>query len=223
MNTPKNISISISLLCMLLLSCKEKARVDLAKLTFTENAKSFINYNDNYAGGVNTLDAPLSFALETYNTSSFAFNGVKIDSANVIFQLRSDKIKKDTTLYQSGATVNEEHVKDQAELGSLLNKFQADSVIYAYRVSLQTKELQLAILKELLKLYGPGTKNPGTDHGLYWNLKSLHRFVFYAPDYKVLIVVDNTHLSKNCFWDFTTGDLDLGGCDMVHYKANIFK
>lgn len=223
MTITKNRWISVALCGMLLLSCKEKERVDLAKLTFTEKAESIINFEDKYAGGINTVDAPLCFALQATRSSSFSFNGLKIDSANIIFQLRSDKIRKDTTIYQSGGSVDQEHVQNPAGLNKVLRRFQADSVIYAYRVGIRTKELQLAILKELVKLYGPGTKNAGTDHGLYWNLKSLHRFVFFAPDYRRLIVVDNTHLSKTCFWDSATGDIDFGGCDMAQYKANILK
>ncbi|SDD98010.1 hypothetical protein SAMN05216464_103229 [Mucilaginibacter pineti] len=223
MKLTKNISISLIALATLLLSCKDKPRVDLAKLTFTEKAESVINFDDRYAGGINTVDAPLSFALQASRSSSFSFNGMNIDSANIIFQMRSDKIRKDTSLYQSGGTADQDHVANSAELHKVLQKFRADSVIYAYRVGIKTKELQSAILKELIKLYGPGIKNPGTDNGLYWNMKSQHRFAFYAPDYRWLIVVDNTHLSKTCFWDAATGNIDFGDCDMAQYKTNLFK
>lgn len=206
------------LLVSFLFSCKEKLRVDLAKLTFTEKASDIINYNDKYAGGVNTVNAPFSFALQAVRSSSFAFNGLKIDSADIIFQLRSDKIRTDTSLYQGGAIVNQEHINDRTELKNVIAKFQSDSVIYAYRLGLKTKQVQSAILKELIKLYGPGIKNPNTDNGFYWDVKSLHRFVFYAPDYRWLIVADNTHLYKNCFWDSATGNIDFGGCDIKQYQ-----
>ena len=223
MNKQKNISISLAMVCMLMLSCKEKARIDLAKLTFTEKAESIINYQDKYAGGINSLQSPLSFALQAVESSSFVFNGLQIDSADIIFQLRSDKIRKDLTLYQGGATLNQERVGNPSELRKVLNKYQADSVIYAYRVGIKSKVLLSSLLKELIKLYGPGTKNPNTDHGIYWNLKSLHRFVFFGPEYNWLIVVDNTNLSKTCYWDPITGDMDLGGCDMEQYKATLLK
>ena len=220
---PKNISISFALLCLLLFSCKEKVRVDLSKLTFTEKAENVINYDDKYFGGVNTIDAPLAFALQATRSSSFTFNGLKIDSAHITFLLRSDKIRKDTTLYQDGATADQEAVTNPADLQKLLKKFQADSVIYGYRLGIKTEALQSAVLKELIKLYGPGTKTHDTDHGLHWNLKAQHRFVFYAPDYRDLLVIDNTHLSKDCFWDPTTGNVDFGGCKIVEYKSNLLK
>lgn len=223
MNKQRNISISLAMVFLLMLSCKRKTQIDLAKLTFTEKAESIINYEDKYAGGINSLQSPLSFALQASGSSSFAFNGLRIDSADIIFQLRSDKIRKEPTLYQGGATLNQAPVGNPDELRRVLNKYQADSVIYAYRLGFKTKVLQSAILKELIKLYGPGVKNPNTDHGIYWNLKTLHRFVFYDPDYNSLIVVDNTNLSKTCFWDPTTGDMDFGGCDMEQYKATLLK
>lgn len=223
MISPKNTSISFALLCLLLFSCKEKPRVDLAKLTFTEKAGNIINYGDKYFGGVNTVDAPLAFGLQASKSGSFAFNGIKIDTAYITFLLRSDKIRKDTSLYQGGATADQEAVTNRAELSKLLKKFQADSVIVGYRLGIKKEALQSAILKELIKLYGPGTKTPDTDHGLYWNLKAQHRLVFYAPDYRDLLVVDNTHLSKNCFWDPSTGNVDLGNCNMVQYKSTLLK
>jgi hypothetical protein len=219
----KNTSISFALLCLLLFSCKEKPRVDLGKLTFTEKAENVISYDDQYFGGVNTIDAPLAFGLQASKSSSFAFNGLNIDSAYITFLLRSDKIRKDTSLYQGGATADQGAVTNRADLRKLLKKFQADSVIYGYRLGIKTEALQSAILKGLSKLYGPGTKTPDTDHGLYWYLKAQHRLVFYAPDYRDLLVVDNTHLSKNCFWDRSTGNVDLGGCNMVQYKSNLLK
>ena len=220
---PKNIFISLALLGTLMVACKKKTRIDLAKLSFKEKAGSIIDYNDRYAGGINTLESPLSFALQAVESSSFTFNGLPLDSVDIIFQLRSDKIRKDTSLYQGGASVNQAHIKDPGDLRRLLNKFQTDSVIYAYRVGIKTPKQQSAVLKELTKLYGPGTKNPNTDHGLYWYLKSLHHLIFFAPDYNWLIVVDNRNLSKTCFWDPSIGDIDLGGCDMAQYKANLLK
>ena len=220
---PKNITISFALLCLLLFSCKEKPRVDLAKLTFTEKAENVINYDDKYFGGVNTIDAPLAFGLQASKSSSFAFNGLKIDSVYITFLLSSDKIRKDTSLYQGGATADQGAVANRGDLHKLLKKFQADSVIYGYRLGIKTEALQSAILKRLVKLYGAGTKIPNTDHGLYWNLKVQHRFVFYTPDYWDLLIVDNSHLSKNCFWDRSTGNVDLGGCNIVQYKSNLWK
>ncbi|WDF55610.1 hypothetical protein [Mucilaginibacter sp. KACC 22063] len=222
MNMKVNISAVLALI-ILLFSCKDKPRTDLAKITFKEPAADLINYDDKYVGGIDNFEAPMSFALQGTAPNSFAFNGVKLDSADITFQLRSDKIRKDTLLYQGGATIDQEHIKNSADLKKLLNKYQADSVIYAYRVRLKTPEIKSSILTQLIKLYGPGIKNPNTDNGLYWNLKNQHRFIFFNPDYRSLIVVDNTNLSKTCYWDPTTGNIDMGGCDIEQYKANILK
>lgn len=213
----------LTLIAVTMLSCKKKQNIDLAKLSLNEKAADIINYDENYSGGVNTVEAPFSFALEASKSTSLLFNGLKIDTAAILFQLRSDKIRKDTSLYQGGGRIDEQNISNRGALRHTLEKFDADSLIYGYRLRIKTKELQAAILKQLVTLYGPGTKNPNTDHGFYWNLKSLHRYIFFAPDYDVLIVVDNSKISKNCFWDLSTGSIDFGGCDINQYTKSLFK
>ncbi len=223
MHIQKIRSFGVALAYFVLLSCQGKPRVDLARLTFRENAESIIQFDDRYLGGVNTVEAPLSFCLQAVRSSSFAFNGVALDGVDIVFQMRSDKIRRDTTLYQGGAMVDQERVENAAALQTVREKFGADSRIYAYRVGIKTKALQEALLRELTKLYGTGTKNPNTDRGLYWNLKAAQRFVFYEPDSRWLIVVDNTQLSKSCFWDPATGTVDFGGCDPERYQSALLK
>lgn len=207
---------------VLLCACKQKAPVDLAKLKFTEKASDIINFSDKYTGGVDNVNAPFTFALEATETSSFTFNGFKIDSADVIFQLPSDKVRKEAAS-QTGGHFEIAPVKTRDGLKRLLTKYKADSVICGYRVNVKGQQAQEAIKKQLTALYGPGTKNPNTDHGLYWNLKPLHRYIFFSPDYDMLIVMDNTHLSKTCYWDSMNGTIDFGGCNIEEYKKDLFK
>ena len=172
---------------------------------------------------ISTVEAPFALVLEADKSNSFTFNGIKIDTADIIFQVQSDKIRKDKDLYDGMGHYNVRSIKNQNGLKKLLNYYQADSVIYGYRLSIKPKQLQTALLKELTKLYGRCTKNPNTDNGLYWNLKNLHRYVLFAPDYNMLIVLDNTHLSKTCYHDNMNGTLDFGGCNIDQYNADLFK
>lgn len=107
--------------------------------------------------------------------------------------------------------------KTKEELTQELSKLNADSVIYGYRIELNTPELKAQLLKELIKLYGKGIKNPNTDNGLYWNLPKENKYIFFAPDYDRLIVLNNKKLSKTCYWDNVNGLIDFGGCDREKY------
>ncbi|WDF56171.1 hypothetical protein [Mucilaginibacter sp. KACC 22063] len=51
----------------------------------------------------------------------------------------------------------------------------------------------------------------------------MHRYIFFAPDYDMLIVMDNAHLSKTCYWDSMNGIIDFGGCNIEEYKKDLFK
>jgi hypothetical protein len=218
-----NTNVCLAILCVCLFSCNKRPRLDLANLSLREKAKDLIDYGDRYFGGINSMEAPKAFALQSSGSNSFTFNGKPIDSVGVIFLLMSDRIRKDTTLDQGVAIVNQDPVKDMSDLKLVLAKFKADSSIYGYRLTLRTKSSQTIIAKELTTLYGGGTQIPKVDNSFYWNLEDLHRYVFYSPVYRELIVVDNTHLSKNCFWDPSFGTIDLGGCDIDQYKAELLK
>lgn len=88
---------------------------------------------------------------------------------------------------------------------------------------MKTENLKKQLLAKLESKYGKGSKNTNTDNGLYWNVKKDHRFIFFAPDYDRLIIVNNTNLSKTCYWDMMNGAIDFGGCNMNAYTKELLK
>jgi hypothetical protein len=219
----KIILISILLISSLIAGCQNRPTLDLAKLTLTEKATALINYEDRYKGGVNTMDAARAFALQASHSRSFSFNGQPLDTVGIVFLMRSDQIRKDTSLYQGGATINQEPVTSETDLQRVTRKYQAADHIYGYQLRIKKEAQQDLVLKELIKLYGPATKNPHTEKGLYWNLKSKQKLVLFNPEYENLLVVNYSGLSHSCFADFSTGLIDMGGCDLKQYVAELSK
>jgi hypothetical protein len=219
----KIILIGITLISSLFFGCQEKPTVDLAKLNLTEKATTLINYEDGYKGGVNTMDAARAFALQASHSRSFSFNGQPLDTVGIVFLMRSDQIRKDTSLYQDGATINQDPVNSEADLQRVIRKFQAAGHIFGYQLKITKEAQQDLVLKELIKLYGRATKNPNTDKGLYWNLKSKQKLVLFNPEYQNLLIINYSGLSHSCFADFSTGLIDMGGCDFKQYAAELSK
>ena len=99
----------------------------------------------------------------------------------------------------------------------------ADNKIYGIRIEMKNQSLKSKILKKIELKYGKGTKNPNTDNGLYWNVKKENKYIFFAPDYERLIILNNTNLSKTCYWDTFNGLIDFGGCDNEKYTDELTK
>jgi hypothetical protein len=214
----------ILLFPVLLFSCKEQAkpRIDLAKLTFKETARMLVNYDNKVRAGVNTAETLAAIIVSVKSSGSYAFNGIPLDSTEVMFQLNSPTFRNDTVLHDGSAQVISTPVKNDRVLDSVIRSYKADSVIYGYRIGIKTAALKARILKELTKLYGTGTKNPNIDNGLYWNLKNQQRLILYAPDYQRLVVLNTTNLSKTCYNDNITGTLDFGGCNIKQYVEELY-
>jgi len=216
--------LTLLLLPTLLVSCKEDARprIDLAKLNLNEKVRTLVNYDNKVRAGVNTSETPAAIVVEVRPSNSYAFNGIPLDSTEVIFQLNSPTFRSDTTLHDGVAQYIGTPVKSDRVLDSVIRSYRADSVIYAYRITMKTDALKARLLKELVKLYGPGTKNPNIDNGRYWNLKDQKRLILYAPDYQRMVVLNTTNLSKTCYADNITGTLDFGGCNIKHYINELY-
>jgi hypothetical protein len=205
------------------IACKSKPPIDLAKLALNEKIENVINFDDTNHIGIETMELPVAMMLETQGSSSYTFNGIVLENARIMFQVKSDKIRTDSAFHNGFATVNTVILKNQDSLRNYLKYYRADTTIYGFRLHLKTDEIKSKIKNELLKLYGQGTKNPNTDNGLYWNLKKESKFVLFAPDYDRLIIINNTDISKTCYWDNMNGLIDFGGCDKDEYDRTLLK
>jgi hypothetical protein len=215
--------IKLTTIVVLGISCKSKPPVDLAKLALTEKIENVINFSDTNYIGIETMELPVAMMLETEGSNSFTFNGIALENARIMFQVKSDKIRKDSTIHSGGAYFSSVRLKNQDSLKKYLKEYEADSTVYGFRLRLTTDELKTKIKNELIKLYGAGTKNPNTDNGLYWHLKKENKFVLFAPDYDRLIIINNTNISKACYWDNMNGLIDFGGCDKDLYDRTLLR
>lgn len=206
---------------LLMISCHGQEKIDLSKLNLNEPIENVIDFKDKNALEINTVEYPFCFLIE--GEGNFTFDGIELKGQKVFFQINSERLKTDSITKFGGGHFDMQGFKDKAELVKILKDYKADPVIYGFRMEMKTPTLQKEILKKLEGKYGKGHKNPNTDHGLYWNLKKEEKFVFYAPDYDRLIVLNNSNLSKKCYWDSMNGLIDFGGCDNEVYTKDLMK
>jgi hypothetical protein len=223
MQLKRGIILLVITIGLLGIACKSKPPVDLAKLALNEKIENVINFADTNYMGVETMELPVAMMLETQGSSNYTFNGIVLENARIMFQVKSDKIRTDTAFHNGFATVSSVRLESQDSLKNYLKYYGADSNIYGYRLHLKTDEIKSKIKSELVKLYGQGTKNPNTDNGLYWYLKKENKFVLFAPDYDRLIIINNTNISKTCYWDNMNGLIDFGGCNKDEYDRTLLK
>ena len=174
-----------------------------------ETIESFVDFNDAKTIGVETVEYPYCLLLEIRDGKNYTFDGIDLTGQKVFLQIDSELLKTDSLTKQGGGHIDVESFKDKTALSAILKKYKAINTIYGVRIEMKTGNLKKQLLAILEKKYGKGTKNPNTDNGLYWNVKEGHRFIFFAPDYDRLIVLNNTNLSKTCYWDAMNGSIDF--------------
>jgi len=206
----------------LLSSCKNEKKIDLLKLSLNEPIESLINYNDKKNIGTDNMEYPFALLLETKDSTKYTFDGIELKEG-VMFQIHA-KIKIDSN--STGGQFSIQDFKDKPQLEKILKAYSAEPNIYGYRIKLKTEQSKKEIKDRLVKLYGEGTKNPNSKDndyvgGLYWNLKKENKYIFFAPAYDRLIVLNSTKLSKTCYWDLANGTIDLGGCDPQKYQKEL--
>ncbi|HWW40799.1 hypothetical protein [Pedobacter sp.] len=206
----------------LLSSCKNEKKIDLSKLSLNEPIESLINYNDKKNIGTDNIEYPFALLLETKDSTKYTFDGMELKEG-VMFQIHA-KIKIDSN--STGGQFSIQDFKDKPQLEKILKAYSAEPNIYGYRIKLKTDQSKKEIKDRLVKLYGEGTKNPNSKDndyvgGLYWNLKKENKYIFFAPAYDRLIVLNSTKLSKTCYWDLANGTIDLGGCDPQKYQKEL--
>lgn len=215
----RNHILSVLAITMAFYACKKKEKVELNNLKLNESIDAIVGYEDAKDIGTDNIEYPFALLLEAEDSTKFTFEGIDIKD-KIIFQIPA-KIDNSAAQQEGGGHFEIQDFTNKAELDKILKKYHAENHIYGFRLAIKDKEVQNKIKEALIKKYGAGIKNPNTDNGLYWNLKNEHRYVFFAPDYNRLIVLNNTNLSKTCYWDFMNGNIDFGNCDKVAYFKDL--
>jgi len=161
--------------------------------------------------------------IEINDGANYTFDGLDLTGQKVFFQIDSELLKTDSLTKQGGGHIDVRSFKDKNELAEILKNYQAANTIYGMRIEMKTDDFKKQILAKLESRYGKGTKNPNTDNGLYWNVAKEQKYIFFAPDYDRLIVLNSTDLSKTCYWDIMNGTIDFGGCDQEAYTNELLK
>ncbi|WP_172283157.1 hypothetical protein [Chryseobacterium sp. LAM-KRS1] len=208
---------------ILIIACKGQGKTDLSTLRLNESIEDLIDFKNKNMVEVNTVEYPFCLFIEIDNSEKFTFDGIDLKGQKVFFQINSERLKTDSITKFGGGHFDMQGFKDKKELAAILKKQKADPTIYGFRIEMKTPALKKEILKKLESRYGKGIKNPNTDNGLYWNVKKDNRYIFYAPDYDRLIILNNTNLSKTCYWDAMNGLIDFGGCDNESYTKELTK
>jgi hypothetical protein len=207
------------IISLIFTSCN--SQTDLMKLKLDEKIESIVDFNNRNLIGVETVEYPFCLLLEIDDSKKYNFDGIDLEKQRVYFQVSSELLKTDSITKQGGAHIDLQQFKDEKELTAILKKFKSVNNIYGFRIEMKTANFKKEILKKIESKYGKGIKNPNTDNGLYWDLKKQNRYIFYAPDYDRLIVLNNTSLSKTCYWDVFNGLIDFGGCDNESYTKEL--
>ncbi|MNX06948.1 hypothetical protein D3C86_366220 [compost metagenome] len=206
-----------------MISCNKQEKIDLLKLKLNEPIKNVVSFNDSLFVGVETVEYPFCLLVEVEKSPKYTFEGIDLEEQKVTFQIHSEKLKTDSITRFGGAHVDLKLIKDENEMNKTLKDFNAENKIYGVRIAVENASLKSEILKKIELKYGKGTKNPNTDNGLYWNVKKENKYIFFAPDYDRLIILNSTNLSKTCYWDIFNGLIDFGGCDNEQYTKDLVK
>ncbi|RWW96716.1 hypothetical protein [Flavobacterium cerinum] len=204
-------------------SCKGQDKIDLFQLHLNETIESLIDFDDIKRIGIETVEYPFCLLIEVSDGINYTFDGIDLTGQKVFFQIDSEMLKTDSLTKQGGGHIDMEPFRDKTALTAILKKYTAANTLYGIRIEMKTEKLKKQILTKLEKKYGKGIKNPNTDNGLYWNLKEANKFIFFAPDYDRLIILNNTDLSKTCYWDIMNGTIDFGGCNKEEYTKELLK
>ena len=207
----------------IIVSCNSKEKIDLSKLTLNEPIDKLINFDDKLLIGIETVEYPFSLLIENEESKNYTFDGIDLKGQKIIFQINSETLKTDSITRFGGGHMDLVALKSTEDLNESLKKYKAENKIYGIRIGIESQKLKTEILKKLQSKYGKGIKNPNTENGLYWNVKNENKFIFFAPDYGRLIILDNTKLSKTCYWDTFNGLIDFGGCDNQKYIEELTK
>lgn len=207
----------------LFISCSGQDKIDLSKLNLNELIEDVINFDDKKTIGIETVEYPFCLLIEIENSSIYNFDGIDLKGLRIFFQINSEQLKTDEHIKYGGGHIDLQYFKTKQELVEILKSFQAKNKIYGFRIEMDSDNLKTEILGKIENRYGTGIKNPNTANGLYWNVNDENKYIFYAPDYDRLVVINSSDLSKSCYWDGYNGVIDFGGCDYDEYIRDLTK
>lgn len=190
-------------------ACNGQEKMDLLKLNLNEPVETLVSENENTNKFIGTESVEYPFAILVGDADANKFSVSEIPVKKVYFLLHS-KINHHN--------INSEGqiFKTRKQLINNLNELKKkdiDNKIFGFRAVISDEKNKTEIKKFLIAKYGKGTKNPNTDNGLYWNIKSENKYIFFAPDYDRLIILNNTNMSKTCYWDNMNGMIKFGNSD----------
>ena len=189
-----------------MISCGGQVKTDLLKLKLIEPVETLISENNSTKNfiGTESVEYPFAILVEDTNADKFTFSNISVER---VYFLLSSKVNYHNVNSEGRFFKTKKQLENNL---SELKKQSVDSKIFGFRAVISDEKSKIKIRQLLTSKYGKGTKNPNTDNGLYWNIKSENKYIFFAPDYDRLIILNKTNLSKTCYWDNTNGMIDFG-------------
>lgn len=199
--------------------CSHTEQTDLSTLKLNEPVENLMSETSLKSIGTDSVEYPFALLAEDTDSTKFVFSTIPVDK---VYFLLSAKVNNDSVMKNGGGRFDGTFFKTKKQLDNnlkILKKQNVSSEIFGFRAEIRGKKNQNEIKQLLIKMYGNGTKNPNTDHGLYWNIMNEDKYIFFAPDYDRLIILKSKNLSKTCYWDIQNGIINIGteNCDSDKY------
>ena len=191
------------------MACNGQEKMDLLKLNLDEPVETLISENEstNKFIGTESVEYPFAILVGDADANKFSVSDIPVKK---VYFLLSSKI--------NNHNINSEGqiFKTKKQLINNLNELKKkniDNRIFGFRAVITDEKSKSEIKKLLIVKYGKGTENPNNENGLFWNIKPENKYIFFAPDYDRLIILNNTNMSKTCYWDNMNGMIKLGNAD----------
>ncbi len=190
--------------------CSKAEQIDLAKLKLNESLETLLNDTSLKSIGTDSVEYPFAILAEDTDSTRFVFSTVPVHK---VYFLLPSKVNNDHVMKNGGGHFEAAMFKTKKQLQNnlkLLKEKNIPSEIFGFRAEILGQKNQDEVKQLLTKKYGKGTQNPNTDHGLYWNIRNENKYIFFAPDYDRLIILNSKNLSKTCYWDIMNGIINMG-------------
>nr|WP_314492582.1 hypothetical protein [uncultured Chryseobacterium sp.] len=199
--------------------CSKAEQTDLAALKLNEPVENLLSETSLKSLGIDSVEYPFAILAEDTDSTKFVFSSIPVDK---VYFVLSAKVNNDSVMKNGGGSFDGTFFKTRKQLDNnlkILKKQNISSEIFGFRAEIKGEKNQNEVKLLLTKKYGNGTKNPNTDNGLYWNVKNENKYIFFAPDYDRLIILNSKNLSKTCYWDIQNGVINIGSekCDSDRY------
>lgn len=204
-------------------SCGTSEQIDLAELKLNESVRNLLSDTSLKSLGTDSVEYPFAILAEDTDSSRFVFSSIPVQK---VYFLLPAKINNDEVSKNGGGHFESTIFSTKKQLENNLKVLKEKSIpeiIFGFRAEILGQKNHDLVKQMLIKRYGQGTKNPNTDKGLYWNVKKEGRYIFFAPEYDRLIVLNSKNLSKTCYWDIQNGTLkmDIRPCDSDRYFRSL--